>query len=510
MAQGTVGDFLPFEPFGTDYFGLTKFGAVAGVAMLSRLFSGDDAMRLLMALGAVLTYASSAYLIRAWSGAQGWLIALVLLLIPGVAEAAFYFNDNLLAAGLFLAGLCVLVRWPKKALAGAAAGLLIGCAISVRTDLVVAAVAAVPLILWPGGWRSLLRMASLSGAAALATLVAVFSWAGVSPLAAVSVGAHAVALWSRPLDLGRQAQEFLFFTGLPVAVLLPLGLWSLLRSRDWHRLALLCSVPLAVNLVLLGTLWQARQFLVLTPFLAGIAALGVTRLALGTRKGSAALALFAGFGLLILVGPVGWRELSDGPHALIGRLAGITYWKSWQSQVRRDFDRIDALIDSAPSDRPMIVLTDGWSNDRYLHLRLIERGFSRTPVPSPCPSIGEGYALGDRLIVQLALRPTFVLHWAGLRAARLHELATPCAARFDDPMIVLLGEEIRLATQLDQRWPDAAFLGLDTGPFAAITLDPGLLAKLADHFARTATAEPTPITQEQLQSLLASRTAFSR
>lgn len=511
MAHGTIGDFMPFERFNADYFGLTKFGAVIWVALLSPFFGGDGAMRLLMWAGLVLTWASTAYLVRMWTAARWWIIALVLLLMPGIAEGAFYFNDNLPAAGLLLAGLCILVRWPTAWQASIVAGLVIGCAISIRVDLVLVAVSAVPLILWPRGWRTLITMAGVSGASALLVLFAIFASSGVTPVDVLRVGSYAIALWDRPFDIARHLREFLFFIGLPNAALVLLGLLRLLRERRWHRLLLFCGVPLFFNLVMIGTLWQARQLIALAPFLGALVALAAETTVAEARTGRfVAPALFAAFALLVLAGPLVGVTLSDGPHGYIGRLSGITLWKDWQANVRRDFTAIDGIIGAAPSNGTLIVLTDGWNVDRYLHLRLIERGFRHAGLPSPCPMIGEAYRQADRTIVQLSLRTTFVPYWRSLEASRLQQVAVPCAAQFNTSAPVLLTEEQSLQALLPRLQPQTRLSEIQPSNFAIVTLDARSLAILGQLFQGVAETRPAPVTLEQARTLLDSRTDFSR
>jgi hypothetical protein len=511
LAHGTVGDFLPFEGFGTDYFGLTKFGAVAWVALLSPVLGGNGAMRLLMLVGLLLTWASTAYLIRTWTGARWWIIAIVLLLMPGLAEAAFFFNDNLPAAGLLLAGFCILVRWPTAWPAAVVAGLSIGCAITVRFDLVLVAVSAVPLILWPRGGRTLVMMTGVAGASAVVVVYAVLAASGATPFDVLRVGSYAVALWDRPLDIARHAREFFFFIGLPNAVLMVPGIRQLVRQRSWHRLALFCGVPLLFNLVLLGTLWQARQFLALAPFLGALAAHAAeSTIASARTSRPGEPLLFAALVLVVLAGPVAGLKMSDGPHAFVGRLAGVTLWKDWQANVQRDFARIDAIIDGATAQGPLIVLTDGWDVDRYLHLQLVERGFRRAVLPAPCPMLGEAFTLGDRTIVQLSLRTTFVPYWSSLQAVRLQQGAIPCVSSFDAPELLLLTEDRHLRTLFPQADARAVFPEFQTGKFDVIPLDAESLAILGERYRRDAELNPPPASFQETQALLKSRTPFSR
>lgn len=511
FAQGTVSDFYPYAPLSADYFGLTKFGAMLGVAKLSPILGGDGAMRIIMHLGLALSLASSAYLVKAWSGASWLVVAVAMIVVPGTVEAAFYFNDNLPASGLLFVGLALLVRWPSPWIA-IPAGVLIGCSISVRFDMILITAAAVPISTWKEGlWRTSFLASAIAAMAAVATLFALFAIAKVTPLDALRAGLAQVEVWDRPLNLTRQLIEFLYFTGIAGGMLAVLGVLQLVRMRHWYLLTLLVGIPLFINLAQLGTLWQARQFLPLLPFLCALVARGISTACDDFRAGNRAFPIaIAALALAVLAGPIRGVILSDGPHEFFGRFAGIALWTDWQEQVRHDFRQVDKLIDTSgrPGSSPLMVITDYWNEDRYLHLRLIERGFRRMAVPSACGIIGEGFRKADQKVIH------FSATFRSMRARQLEEITLPCARMFPAARLVLLAESDRskaLTDRVSDKRPirsELAAAGMTW--LSTVPLDTVSLEKLKQTYSLQAEGDGGPQSLEAVRVLNRSRTAFSK
>jgi uncharacterized membrane protein YqjE len=427
LAQGTLADFFPSQSFATEYFGLTKLGAVLGVAGFVKLgLTGEAAMRMLMVLGTILLVGGSARLVRHWSGAPWPIVFGVLLLIPGVVETSFFFNESMLGAGLLMTALALFCARRNLA-ATLTAGALIGMAIAVRTDLIL----MTPAVLLIACERETLRKAAITttlvGIATLASLWLIYASVGASPLDAVRAGAKAVELWDRSGDLPRQAQSLLLFLGLPTLMLYLLGIRTSFAAQRWPRLTLLFGMPLFFNLVLAGKIWEVRQLLPLTPFFATLAAHGVQRLVTDWRLGHRRTA--AAFGAMIaaiLLVPPAIIYPADGPRALFGRIGSITSWHIWQANIRRNFALIDRVIAMAPTGQRLVVLTDYWDEDRYLHLRLLEQGFRATAQPRACDIIGQSMTKNGRIVLQISPHQNFLRTWETLHGPRLAHLVAPC------------------------------------------------------------------------------------
>lgn len=510
VAEGSVRDFMPFAPLNADYYGLTKLGAVLGVAWLSPLLGGEGAFRLLLWGGMALTLGASAWLIRQWSGSRWIVCAATLVLMPGIAESGFFFNDNVLAAGLILPALAIILRW-RSPVAALIAGALIGCAVTVRTDMMVLAATAVPLIaIEQQSWRKAAIFTGIAGATAIAVLFALYALVGATPIDAARVGALAVTLWARTPDPWRFLSVILLFCGLPGLLLAALGAARLARVRAWHRVALLAGVPVLFNLILFGKMWEVRQMLVLAPFVGALVARGIDAAITeaGARRWGlpATLSLVA---LFTLAGPILGYNFSDGPRELTGRLAGIVRWRGWQETVRQDFARIDRLVAATPDGRPLAIITDGWNDDRYLHLVLLERGFRRAPVPPACTMIGEAMRSGSRTVVQLSMRQSFLKHWEVLQPMRFERRVLPCLAAIRAERVALLATGPRGAALLSTspvKIPD----DLADDPLVATPVDGAALARLGVGYRRGAIGAKGSPDIERAEQAVVSQSGFSR
>jgi hypothetical protein len=515
MAQGTIHDFMPFAPFNLDYYGLTKLGALYGVAVLSPLLGGDGAFRLEMWIGAALTLAASADLIRRWSGAS-WLVACAtLLLMPGVAESFFFFNDNVPSTGLMLAALALWARRPTVPVA-LLAGVLIGYAVAIRTDTVLVTATAMPLVALESRKPAQAALfTAVAGATAILTLLLLFGLVHATPLDALRAGQIAIGLWNRSSEVGRHLAVIVYFVGPPALVLAVFGVVSQVGERRWLRLALTVGVPAAVNLALLGKMWEMRQLLVLTPFIGALVASGADVLIANLRRGQPIWPLLVGVLILgWLASPAEGVALSDGPRALTGRIAGLHLWYAWQQSVRDDFGRIDAAIASGPANGSLAVLTDGWNDDRYLHLLLVEQGFRRAPLPPPCSVIGEAMSANGRTVIALSIRQSFFAGFPALDAQRLERYATPCLASLRPDRTILLADSTRLdgAFGRDDRLQglDPALVTLTVKRILAVPMDARKLTLLDQFYRKEAIQFGPPLSAESAMAATQSRTPFSR
>src|SRR4051812_37985514 len=96
LDRDLVTNFDTLQPLNTEYFGLSKLGWVLSIAGLMKpgLVSGA-AMTVLNWAGFAALCAASVFVVRRWTRAPIPLIAAGLLLLPGISESAFFFNDNI-------------------------------------------------------------------------------------------------------------------------------------------------------------------------------------------------------------------------------------------------------------------------------------------------------------------------------------------------------------------------------------------------------------------------------
>ena len=508
LTNGTLSAFDSLQPLNAEYFGLTKLGAVLALALPTGLGAGSDlALRLMMWIGLALLLAGSAFVARRWSGARWWFVLPPLVLLPGILESAYIYNDNMLAAGLATVGLCLL--YARHGLGFVAAGLLLGFAVLTRTDTVLIGV-CVPLILlerFGAGLKSAKALA-LVGVSAAASLMGPLAFFHSTIFDVLAVGSAAVEIWDRPTSGSQALIMVLYFLGPPGLVLVGIGVATLVRERDRLAVARLLLAPVVLLVLLYDKLWEIRQLLALTPFLCTLAAIGLRTIFEGRENrirkwlgpGLAALAL------MCLAGPVSGLRRQDGPRVLTGRIWTIPVWRAWQQAPRRDLEMLDRLVRSAAPARPLVLFADEWTEDRYLHLTLLEAGYAPAgpeALAPPCRPIAERFTKGPLTVLLVRLHHAMVPYWREIKEERLALWALPCLRSLPEADALFVGtsahvDALRLSArqkpefgpgQGDPRQiPFIAWASY--GPIVALPLTPDLQSQLLSGFRREAAELP--------------------
>lgn len=454
LARGALAHYDTLHPANLEFFALSRLGTVSFVASLQWLgLTSEWAMRVTMWIGFVALIWSSIVLVRRWTGAPLMLVVVSLLLIPGVSESAFFYNDNVLSAALALGALAV-VGTSVGLAPTALAGLLFGAGVVARLDAVLLA-PAVGLIGYQqhGLGSTFVRRGLAFTAAAVLPVILVPGAAHATILDVVRISNYAVDLWNRPPSLAPHAREFAYFIGTPAAMLGAFGLLRLVKAREGFRVALLAGVPLLFNLVALGKIWQSRQLLPMTPFLAALAVCGWQYLASETQdpaRRRIRLAVVA-VSAVVLFGPFARMQVSDGPRVPYGRFWSPLLWTRWQAAISANFSELQRLVSSVDQSTTAAILTDTWDADRYLHLALQREGFRIDDIGRthpPCERVGELFVRGRARVVHLRLHQPFLPSWRSLAEQRLHKLALGCLSRWNASQLYLIAPGGRAATLL--------------------------------------------------------------
>jgi hypothetical protein len=440
---GRVADYDRLHPANLEYFTLSRLGIVSWMSMLTGALgvSGEWAMRLTTWIGFAALAASSFILTRRWANASSLASIVALLLIPGLAESSFFYNDTLFAAALSVTALAVIGTSPSIVVT-TVSGVLFGAAIVARLDAILLA-PAVMLIGYDqhGLGQAFWTRALVFTIAVLIPVVLIPAALDTSILDVVAVTRHAVGLWdfSRP---SQHARELSLFLGIPAAILVSLGCLGLARGRDYLRLMLLVGVPMLFNVVAFGKILQARQLLPLTPFLAALLVLGWQHVSSAppARDATALKRTVVVVCCLAWVSPMFVVRVSDGPRAPYGRLWTPVLWRHWQEAAKGDQAAIRTLARN-PRHDSTVVVTDTWDGDRYLHLALQETGYhivEHSDASSPCSKTAEEFARGDRRVLHIRLHQPFLPNWRALAALRLDTWGIPCLARWKQERVILL------------------------------------------------------------------------
>jgi len=437
LNDGHLADYDRLHPANLEYFTLSRLGTVTFVSVLTGPLGlpGEWAIRLMTWLGFVALAASSFVLVRRWTNASRKAAVAALLLIPGLAESSFFYNDTIFAAALGTSAVAVIATWPGLA-AATLSGVLLGAAIVARLDAVLLAPAVV-LIGWEqhGLGRAFWSRASIFALGVLVPVILVPAQLHANLLDVYAATKHALVLWGDSVRPAQHAREVSLFIGIPAGVLIALGCLDLWRRRDYRRLLLLAGVPALFNLVALGKIWQSRQMLPMTPFLAALVIIGWRHVVSTSRggKGRGALEWTAiAVCCFAWIAPILVVRVSDGPRAPYGRIWTPLLWRRWQDAANSNQTEIRTLVENPGADSTAII-TDTWDGDRYLHLALQETGYRQLDgdgTLESCEKTAETFAKGDRRILHVRLHQPFLPNWPELAAGRLATWGTPCIERW--------------------------------------------------------------------------------
>jgi hypothetical protein len=432
LNAGHLADFDRLHPANLEYFTLSRVGSVAFVSFLTGELGldGDAALRITTWLGFVALAWSSFVLTRRWTQAPNIVVAISLLLLPGLTESAFFFNDTIFAAALGVSALAVVSSSPSPA-AAAVGGILLGAAIAARLDAVLLAPAVVLVGHRQHGMgKAFWSRALIFALGVLGPVLAIPAVLDATIFDVYATTRYAIGLWGDGFRPAQHARELSFYVGIPAALLAALGGLALVRRREHLLLALLVGVPLLFNLVALGKVWQSRQLLPLTPFLAALAIIGWRHVLAEARTGDgkALMWIVAGVCCFAWLTPTLVVRASDGPRAPYGRLWTPVMWTRWQGAVKSNQAEIRTLVRQLPT-RSTAIITDSWDADRYLHLALQQTGFQQTDplgAPTVCEKTVESFRMGDQRVLHVRLHQPFLENWRQLAASRLETWAVPC------------------------------------------------------------------------------------
>lgn len=489
LRDGDISAYDRLHGANLEFFVLSRLGTNVFVEFLLRAFSlsAEHALRLMMWIGGVMLAIGSFPLVRRWADSRtgAALVVTSLLLLPGISDSTFFYNDNVISAGLAVVALAVAAASPKL-LQWGIAGALFGLGVTARFDVVLLAV-AFPLIAFEQNRsvQALVRRGLVFAVVAAIVILGIDAAYGTNPLEVLSASRYAVFLWHRDLALNIHLKQILYFVSLPGAMLIVLGIWQLLSRRQYLLLALLAGVPLFFNLVLIGKVWQARQLLPFTPFLAALAVRGIQyvfRDLKGTVATFARIAIVS-VTLLIVLFPHKPDHLDDGPRALLGRIWQPAAWRQWQRRVSGNLNDLRKFYASlgAPSPHPTAVLTDEWNADRYTHMALQEDGYTVVPIAPvypACASIAELFQRGDRRILHVRMHEPFLEYPEMFQAERLNSYVAPCLADVQPSAVYLTALLSRLQWTSGTRSPPEPWLArerakkTEPGTFYDVLYDP--------------------------------------
>lgn len=462
------GSLRPYDrvfPFNLEFFATSRAGAIAALSGLHAVApgAGDGAFKLLVVVGLLLLAVGSMQVIRVWTG-TGWLAAgAALVLMPGVFESSFIYNDNVLSSGLAATSLALLLS-PRGRLAAVPgwsllAGAMMGAAVFVRAD----AILMVPTALFGLWLQERFRAAFWSRAVGFSLAAALVVGLAPVPLGfsfldTLAAARRVVALWERPPWPGLHATILLLFVGIPTVLLAGLGTVQLLRTRALACLAFLAFPILLFNGVYYGKVWEVRVMVPLTPFIGGLAAVGIDWIARRAAR-PVRLGVILLVAALWLVPPETEATMREGPRVYLGRLWTPLVWGAWHRSVARDFETVRNL---AATPRDAVIVTTYWNSDRYLHRELQRDRFRldmSLDAKATCGGTTETFRRGDQVIRHLRLHTPILSHWQWYMLPTQERFEATCGADVAGLPVFVLAESGTAS--------NVSPVGVPRSPFAA-------------------------------------------
>lgn len=417
--HGNVGLALTDQAYPTyvEYLFMSRSGLVDALQLAMKILggTGDLGFRMLMIISMVVFVGSSISIVRRWNNVPTVLLLAALLLIPGLADIAFYFSDNLPSAALAMLSLACLPREKQSELMWIVVGALFAGAVLIRFDAVLIAPA-----LAIGMWirkpkfdqiaaRAVCLTIGLGAVLVLAQILTPYRLADAFQITKLFLNIHESAQ-----DANRLREVRVGFFGYAAPVLIAIGIVRNWRTADWRWRALWIILPALFYVAVIPKALETRMFFLLgAPALILHTGTGITSildqwrstgissfsktLAWGTRIASA-FALAA-----ILFAPVA-LTLRDGPRSPVGRIWMPLIWHEWQNSVTKGMDDLDKTIESIQPNETILAISTYWNSDDYFRLRLLQHGYDIVPTSSLKPEYGnatEEFKKDNRIVLHL-------------------------------------------------------------------------------------------------------------
>ena len=451
------------DPLGQDLLtpSLTEFlyysrAGVIGLLRVGEALVGpatDWDFRAIMIASLAIILAGSVYIARKLESVRPIAAFATLLLIPGVTESAFFFNDNLPSAAFAIAGVALAVAWDRPA-SYLGAGILSAAAVLCRLDalLLAPAIGGVALLRHPA-WRPFLAR----GTAAVVGF-------------AVGLALAALLLKATPLDVLIVSGPFTphprtfttvlilaFFVGVPGALLLAVGLptsWQRFAAAPdrWRRIFVLIIYPALIMIIMFRLSTELRYiYPLLTPFVAlyGGRGLEVLVASLRTRHRPSAQAGLVVLALAALLPPV-VTVVRDGPRSPVGRLWMPVLWWQWHDAMAGSLGRVEEAARQAGRTPLTLVISTHFNDDFFWKQRLLAAGWRIRPAERVFPGCSgfSAYEKDGSLIAHIRTERQYGqirVAKSRLRAFMIDRgLACPALRAADRTLFTAWGDDVRV------------------------------------------------------------------
>jgi hypothetical protein len=436
-----------------DFLFYSRPGMAALLELIYRLAGniGDSSFRLVMIGSLAVTIGSCLVIARRLAGVGVWAALLALLIVPGVSQCAFFFNDNLPSAALAIGALAV-IALSDALIAYVVAGALLALGMAVRIDAVLLAPMLVGVTL---------ARASRTGDA-------------VQRLAAAALGLTVViaieriVLGATPVDALLLARDFVPIQQLRTSVIdaalffgiagVPLIGWgmalNLAGTRSLGsagvRFAAWGLYPAILGLIALRMSSEVRYiFPLFAPVIAVHGGRGLEAwFATLARRTVAGVAMAALLAATLLLPPRVY--VFDSPQAMWGRLWMPILWSRWHARVAGNLAVIDGLVGEADRSPRLLVINTHFNDELFFKERVIQAGYAVLEPSTVFPGC-TGFSLygkAGHLVAQVRTDnqyrqvATGRTHYAALMLDTA--LACPALATFSPAYVTVYGTNNRL------------------------------------------------------------------
>jgi hypothetical protein len=442
----------PYLPLVSQFIYQTRSAVVDALSLIYRVApnASDSAFQILVLFSFILLIGSSIAFARRQGNVSATFGFFALILTPGIPETAFFFNDNIVSAGLAVAALAVISKTPKI-VEWLIAGILLSLAILSRVD----AIFMLPVIAGTTFYnvrqpRRRLLACSVCSASILAVLGASSIYHGFSPVDAIAT-AHKFIL-----DTGNwKGYVFvrIYFFGLILAPMLVIGLRINYRNLATRKsyIGILTFVVYPIALIVLAP--KATEVRYIFPLMAPLVALHggrgihwVYERFAAAREKPAFLTIGMAIGIaLVMFFPTTLVQMRDGPRSVLGRIWSPFLWVSWQESVTSGTVRSRKLVSLLDTGKLAVLVTTHYNDEFFLRLRLIEAGFLPSTTSNEYPGCN-GFSLFKkgasevahiRTAPQYRIAPITITQNAALQISSAFEC--PAIQRADDFYITTFG-----------------------------------------------------------------------
>lgn len=439
----------------TDFNYFTRPAMIGLLQVGDRIWGGggDWYFRALLILSFAIVFGSSILIAHRLGYVRTWSAALSLLLVPGVSENAFFFNDSMPSAAFAVGAMALVTVWDKPVAFLLAGGLVAGSVLC-RLDGILLA-PAIGGVAWlrHNSFRSL---APRAFAAATGFIIGLTIGALLFKATFVDALIVARTFYPDPPYIVTLRTSLLFF-GASGTLILAVGLFASLgglrtSTAPLRHLIVFLVHPLLIGIAVLKLSSETRYvYPLLTPYIALYGARGIDTLVKGVRGRHRPISLAGLLALLLFaMVPPPIITVRDGPRALVGRLWMPALWWRWENTQAESLQRVDAVVAIAERTPRLLLISTHWNDDQFVKQRLLAAGYRPRSAEAVFPRCSgfSVYVKGPHVVAHIR---TERQHWqvrtskTRLRALLL-ERSLSCTAllRFERAYLTLWGPDGRV------------------------------------------------------------------